>query len=211
MKSFFLFSIAAVFSCFVFAQDNVNVEEKKDGEKDVRSEHVTAVKIAQNLANYGYAHKDALSMLNAAQILVRNAPQKMNPDKVEDGEKVASEKTETKTADLLKPLTLIADARTMTENENLLAIADLVEKDIKSTASQSARGVADGARATYKTVSGGSYVYYLVTFYEGSLVEVAIVGDGNTDLDIYIYDEDGNLITKDTSQGDNCYASWKPK
>ena len=43
------------------------------------------------------------------------------------------------------------------------------------------------------------------------VLEVAVVGDGDTDLDLYIYDSNGNLIEKDDDYTDTCYCSWTPK
>ncbi|OQX98797.1 MAG: hypothetical protein B6I24_04340 [Bacteroidetes bacterium 4572_128] len=209
MKKFVLFFIALFFVGVSFAQEKkLNVEEKKDGTEEKKSENVEAAKVAQNLANYGYANKNALSILSAAEILAKTALSEINPDKVENGKKVDESTKMKKTADALNPLSLIADARKMTNDKHLLAIADNVEKKIKK--SSSSRGAAGGAKAGYKTVAGYSYVYYWVTFYGGSLAEVAVVGDGDTDLDLYIYDENGNLIVRDTSYGDNCYTSWRP-
>ena len=42
-------------------------------------------------------------------------------------------------------------------------------------------------------------------------VTVAILGDGDTDLDLYVYDENGNEIVSDTDGTDQCYVSWYPK
>ena len=52
---------------------------------------------------------------------------------------------------------------------------------------------------------------YDVYFQRGTEAEVAVIGDGDTDLDLYVYDENGNLIEYDTRIGDDCYVSWTPK
>jgi hypothetical protein len=38
-----------------------------------------------------------------------------------------------------------------------------------------------------------------------------VKGDGDTRLDLYVYDENGNLITSQVGPGDNCLARWQPK
>ncbi|GMO11583.1 MAG: hypothetical protein Ta2D_13740 [Rickettsiales bacterium] len=38
-----------------------------------------------------------------------------------------------------------------------------------------------------------------------------VSGDGDTDLDLYIYDANGNLIEYDENYSDDCYVSWVPK
>jgi len=50
----------------------------------------------------------------------------------------------------------------------------------------------------------------LLTFRGALKVENTKRGDGSTDLDLYIMDENGNLIPKDESAGDECYVLWKP-
>ena len=55
----------------------------------------------------------------------------------------------------------------------------------------------------------GTDVYH-VTFYGGELAEVAVRGDGDTDLDLFIFDEFGNLIASDIDSGDLCLVQWYP-
>lgn len=69
-----------------------------------------------------------------------------------------------------------------------------------------------GPRAAYgEIVHARSSVQYHTTFVGSYLAEVAVVGNGDTDLDLYIYDEFGNLIVADTLPGDVCYVSWVPR
>ena len=42
------------------------------------------------------------------------------------------------------------------------------------------------------------------------LAEVVVSGDGDTDLDLYVYDSNGNLIAKDDDYTDGCYVRWRP-
>ena len=44
----------------------------------------------------------------------------------------------------------------------------------------------------------------------GEVAEVIVYGDGDTDLDLYIYDENWNLITSDTDYTDICICRWNP-
>ena len=41
--------------------------------------------------------------------------------------------------------------------------------------------------------------------------EVIVVGDHDTDLDVYVYDENGYLVGEDDDRSDNCYVSWTPR
>ena len=52
---------------------------------------------------------------------------------------------------------------------------------------------------------------YRIYFYRGEEAEVLVIGDGDTDLDLYVYDDNGNLVASDTDFSDNCYVSWTPR
>ena len=39
-------------------------------------------------------------------------------------------------------------------------------------------------------------------------VTVTVMGDGETDLDLYIFDEDDNLVAYDTDYTDTCYCNF---
>jgi hypothetical protein len=69
-----------------------------------------------------------------------------------------------------------------------------------------------GPKSSYsQLVYGNSSVRYNTTFVGGYLAEVTVIGCGNTNLDLYVYDEFGNLIAYDTFAGDVCYVSWVPR
>src|SRR2546421_7292389 len=72
-------------------------------------------------------------------------------------------------------------------------------------------GSAGGATAKVTVVAGGTSDVYTVTFIGGQRAEVAIVGDGDTDLDLYVYDENGNLIASSDGPSDREAVSWTPR
>ena len=53
-----------------------------------------------------------------------------------------------------------------------------------------------GARNFYDTVTAGSTTTEYITFNAGERAEAAAVGNG--DIDMYVYDSSGNLVTGDT-------------
>ncbi len=55
----------------------------------------------------------------------------------------------------------------------------------------------------------GSVTYY-ETFAGGQLARVAIVGDGTTDLDVFVYDMNGRLIVQGIGLSDREVVSWVP-
>ena len=48
-------------------------------------------------------------------------------------------------------------------------------------------------------------------FYAGETAFIYIIGDGDTDLDLFVYDENGNLVDSDTDEKDTCLCTFKPK
>ena len=72
-------------------------------------------------------------------------------------------------------------------------------------------GAVGGPQAgNQERVNANATTYYNVKFYAGQTAEVVIVGDGDTDLDLYVYDENGNLIDSDTDLTDVCVCTWEP-
>jgi hypothetical protein len=61
------------------------------------------------------------------------------------------------------------------------------------------------------TLPGLSKSTYHVTFNGGELAVVTIVGSGNTDLDIFVYDEFGNRVAFGDGPTDIESVSWTPR
>lgn len=184
---------------------NVQAQDKPAREVNPGSA-LSQVTMAQELANYGYQHKDALSLLTAAQILA-NSP--VTALKIEsntsEGSTEENPKTEPIIADLLNPEKLVADAIIFgKDNPQILALASKITFD-------KSRGAVDGASISYDRVLAKGIDVYRIAFYGKLPAEIAVVGDGDTDLDLYVYDENANLIAKDDDYTDRCYVSWMPQ
>lgn len=78
-------------------------------------------------------------------------------------------------------------------------------------ANQLTRGRVNGPGERYSYVYGNSNDLYDVNFIELQLAEIVVIGDGDTDLDLYVYDSNGNLVAKDDDYTDRCYVSWVPR
>jgi hypothetical protein len=75
-----------------------------------------------------------------------------------------------------------------------------------------------GFAGAYEGPKIGSYVIdercidkFEIKFYGGEEARVAVRGDGDTDLDLYVRDIYGNLIACDEGPTDTCFVSWVPK
>lgn len=51
---------------------------------------------------------------------------------------------------------------------------------------------------------------YSFRFVGGYQAGAYLSGDGDTDLDLYIYDQNGNQVCSSTSSGDDEYCIWNP-
>ena len=78
-------------------------------------------------------------------------------------------------------------------------------------AAQTFAGAVPGPKRTDERVQARSTDSYAVIFRQGEIARVALSGDGDTDLDLYVYDESGNLVASDDDELDDCYVSWAPR
>ena len=201
MKKVLICCLVSLFMGSVFAQN----EEEKKTQEGTPSAEVSAIRLAGELAKFGYANLDALSLIKAAEIIATTPTQEL---KVEETEKNDTGKETKKTGNSLDSKSLLADAIDLSNgNETLLALV----KQAETKTTQTSRGRLGGPGEAYRRVAANSYVIDRINYKGGLLAEVFISGDGDTDLDMYVYDENGILIGKDDDYSDDCYVSWYPK
>ncbi len=190
MKRLVVLAVSLCFAITTFAQNhkiadtkNYPNEEKKDTTATQIPPSVEKLKLALELSRYGYENKNAVSLITAAQILNQNG---FELDEI-DSEK------------------LLEDAKTFAKgNEHLLAIIDMSDTG-------PVRGAIGEEKYSFDMIKGYTTDTYKVKFKENKKAVVQVKGVGLTDLDLYIYDRNGNLITSDTAKSDNCECTWIPK
>lgn len=199
MKKLFLLVCLCSLAFAAFAQD-----EKPESNRPASPE-ISALQTAAGLAKYGYANYSATALVEAAKIFAETKTQPLDVI-AEHG------KTETVT-DKNNPVSfdsgqLLADAKKFAgKDKTILAYIKRVEKSI---ASGSTRGAVGGPKATKERVLGKDVDSYKIKFWAKELAEICVSGDGDTDLDLYVYDENGNLIKSDTDYTDECAVRWVP-
>lgn len=181
------------------------VEDKPEVNGET-SESLAAVKLANQILRYGYENQSTLALLDALQIFSENPTQALNATK--QGEAVDETKSEGKKAAVhFDYETVLADAKRFADGDpNLLALIDNIDAEAKGAQ----RGNINGPSRDYYAVNGNSYLDYTASFVANQLAEVLLSGDGDTDLDLYVYDSNGNLIASDTDYSDDCYVRWVP-
>lgn len=209
MKKVMFFSVIALSAMMVSCNKPIaQTNEQKDDIAVPASTEVAALRTAMDLAKYGYEVESPSALIEAANILASTPTQAFEAT-VEQGTENANE-TEKVGKVQLVPTQLIADARDLTEDANLLAMADNVSAKLQAQA-EGTRGAMGGPKYAYGRVSARSYTYYDQKFWANEIAEVAVSGDGDTDLDLYVYDENGNLIASDTDYTDDCYVRFCPR
>ena len=207
-KVVLLFAAAIAIVACKPAQQEVgeNGEKEKEVINEKPSTEVSALKLANQMIKYGYEQQSALSLISGAQILMETDFEEM--DEKKDGPAVSENETKDGMDIPTDIDALLADAKEMAEgDENLLAVIS----SLGEMSDDSHRGAVGGPKRTVDRVRENSTDVYTINFVAGQLAEVALSGDGDTDLDLYVYDSNGNLIDKDDDYSDDCYVSWCPR
>ena len=51
---------------------------------------------------------------------------------------------------------------------------------------------------------------HLIKYNGGEQADFAVVGDGDTTLNIIVKDQNGNVVVRTTGAGDRCLVTWRP-
>lgn len=197
-----LLSLAVIATSFAANAQEVPEKEELKGEV---SSSVSALRLASELVKYGYAQQSALPLIDAMQIIIDNPTQPLGSEK--EGEKATIDVSGKNGNITLNFNEILASAKQFAEGDDqLLALIDQVETDAQAPS----RGAVNGPKYTVDVVAPGSTDNFSVSFVKGYLAEVGLSGDGDTDLDLYVYDSNGNLIASDTDYTDDCYVNWVP-
>lgn len=161
----------------------------------------TMLQVAGQLAKYGYAEGEALPLIQAAEIFQNFQGKALNTEVTHEGE--ATGQKDSKVS--FDPAKLLADATVMADGDaTLLAL-------IKNVQDSATRGAVGDYEATTTTVAAQGTDIYKIRFRGGEQAIVIVSGDGDTDLDVFVYDSNGNLVASDTDNTDDCVCVWTPR
>jgi len=181
---------------------NIITDVKDKG--DAKSSGVATIDLAMKTAAWARETKNPAGLALAAKILgevgTKDQPEM---EKEEVGEKKGDKPAESKP---VTPESLLAEAKAMAgDDKAALSAIEAIEKS-----GATARNATYGAISHRDVVYGGCYQQFTIAFNVAELAEVAVAGSGNTDLDVFVYDDNDNLIVSDTGYGDRCYVSFLP-
>lgn len=163
---------------------------------------VATMDMAQNLYTLGLADKDALTVLTAAKLAnsvdVKDVERKVDST----GDEVAGQEDGVDAPVGVEAM--LASAKDLAgEDEVLLAM-------IEDVAAAGSRGRIGGASRTLSRLPAGRTDTWEVPFYGNSYAELAVIGDGDANLDVLVTDENGNTICYDVSWSDKIYCDFVP-
>ncbi len=175
------------------------------GAKAKSSETAAAVQTlatADALALYGIQQSDPVALIQAAKMKKAAPAKALEAAKKSEGK--GTKGADKKTGYDLSADALLARAEGMSSgNATLQALI----ADAKSTKS---RGATRGPTVHSDTVLAGNTDSYTIAFRGGEEAAVLVSGDGDTDLDLYVTDENGNTICTDTDASDTMLCRWTP-
>lgn len=161
---------------------------------------------AMRLADYGRQSRSALALASAAQIMMDLG---VGPLGVEARRPAgAAPQAKSHGAASFAPESLLAEARGFAEgNASAIALID----QLSARASGGSKGAVGGPKENVDRVLSHSTDTYRLSFRGDEEAYVTVRGDGDTDLDCYVYDEYDNLIVKDDDHTDFCILRWNPR
>jgi hypothetical protein len=158
--------------------------------------------LAAQLAAYGQRTKDPLALILAAKIAKTTAASPLEVKPKTEGPEGA--KADKKGTSALDAMALLDQAGALCGEDGTLKTLLARVKD------EASRGAVGGPKGGSYILAGGCKNVFEVSFRGGEAAAVAVVGDGSTDLDIFVYDQNGNLIVSDTRASGACYVAWCP-
>lgn len=201
LKAFFtLFATTALMTFPVLAQDKTgtNVDKAGSGTKG----GVATLALAQDLYALGLANKDALTVLTAAKLAGSVELREVAQKKTTEGTEAAGQEDGTDAP--VDAATMLAAARALAGEDEVMA--GLIE----DAEAEGSRGRIGGASSTLSRLPAGQVDVWEVPFYGASYAELAVLGDGDANLDVAVTDENGNTICADVSWSDKVYCDFTP-
>ncbi|MEZ5666721.1 MAG: hypothetical protein R3F55_04655 [Alphaproteobacteria bacterium] len=157
--------------------------------------------LAQQLAAQGLESGDAILLIAAARIANQVAAVSNDDMVPRDPEMGSGEGS----PGLHTAAEMLAAARELAgDRPDLIGL-------IEDAEAEGSRGSVYGSGYYDGYIDGGINLYYDEAFYGGEQAVVTLQGHNPSDIDLWIYDEYGNLICSSTGYSSNESCSWTPR
>ncbi len=160
--------------------------------------------LAAELYALGLSQGDALTVLTAAKLAASvDVTEGAERKKTTSGD-LPAEDAEGAAETPVDAPAMLATARTLAAGDDMLLglIADVE--------AETARGRIGGAARWLSRLPAGQTDVWELPFYGNSYAEIAVVGDGDANLDVVVTDENGNVFCYDVSWSDSLYCDFTP-
>ena len=159
------------------------------------------IMLARQLMVYGYDHNDPLSLLMSARLFLEWPPQSL-----------ITEGTSIKSGVEVQKVNVPFDVTAMLNDAVKFSGGDeSIQKMADEIAAGSSKGAKKGPMYGEYVLSGQEYITFEVKFTGNEVAIVGAAGDGNADIDLYIYTKDGILVVADDSESYECLVMWFPE
>jgi len=185
-------------SGLAFAETNATEDKPLGAELGQPIHELT---LAQQLAIYGVENQDAMSLIVAAQIMDRYLLEDSDVQPREDrGEAPEG------TAPIIASVDdILAAARDLAgDRQDLLAMIEDVEAG-------GSRGSVYGEGSYEDWIGAYDAIAYDEGFFGNEQAIVTLNGWNDTDLDLIVYDEYGNVVCESASYSSTEYCEWTPR
>lgn len=169
-----------------------------------QTQAVTLAALADRLARYGDANRDAIAMIAAARMLASVGPENVKHDKQTEGGAKGGPAQAGRARDVSVSGLLARAKEYAGGRPDLLALAD-------EAAKSGVRGASGGPKRALTEVNARTTDVFRITFRGGQPAIIAISGDGDTDLDLTVEDENGNRVCVADGPGDDEVCRWTPR
>ena len=191
-------------AAFMFAAAANAQEPAASAQPKAVNETAQLLGMAGELVKYGYKTQNALPLIQAVQIYksIGVVPEAEAKKKEVEGQKVAEAKKKNNPVQY-DQAKLIADATAYADgDQNIIGLIKGLD-DV--------RGRVGGETYHMDVVDAGLTDVYTMRFKGGEDATIIVSGDGDTDLDLYVYDENDNLVNYDDDGTDDCVVTFTPR
>jgi len=159
---------------------------------------IEQLQMSSDLLAFGRQAKDPLALVVAARVMKATGGSEVERKSANDG---AAQKS----GQPVSPDSILAEARDLAKGDKIIGLL------IDETATMRPGPADTGPKTHQDTVQPGATDVFNIIFSGGELAEVGIAGDGESDLDLFVYDENEHLVCRSAGSTDREYCRWWPR